>query len=180
MNTADRRLWLDLQAARYLAAIDAEDFDTQDAVWALAAHDTELEAALHAVHEGVNTERDAATARAVADAVAEHLPSAEVIRPTAGRVTVAMVADELFRHTPGKLSAAAHQLNDRLRQSADELPTDLGLSKLTAWAEARFGPAEGGYWKAFREAALRLELRAAAEVEYQLAARQAPKRGGGK
>lgn len=180
MNAADRRLWLDLQAARYLAAIDAEDIDAQDAVWALAAKDTELEEALHAVHEGVNAERDAEAARAVADAVAQHLPSAEVIRLAAGPVTVGMVAAELFRHAPGKLSAAAHQLNDRLRQSAEELPTDLGLSKLTAWAEARFGPAEAGYWAAFRAAALKLELRAAAEVEYQLAARQAPKRGGGR
>jgi hypothetical protein len=146
----------------------------------LAAHDAELEEALHAVHEGVNAERDVEIARAVADAVTEHLPSAAVVRPTAGSVTVGMVANELFRHAPGELSAAAHQLNDRLRQVADELPTDLGLSKLTAWAEARFGAAEAGYWKAFREVALKLELRAAAEVEYPLAARQTPKRGGGK
>lgn len=138
-------------------------------------HDAELEEVLHAVHEGVNAERDAATARAIADAVAQHLPSAELIRPATGPVTVGMVADELFRHTPAKLSATSHQLNDRLRQAADELPAELGLTKLTAWAEAKFGPAEAGYWKAFREAALMLELRAAAEVEYQLAARQAPK-----
>lgn len=175
MTPADHRLRLDLQAALYLAAIEAEDFDAQEEMWALAARDGELEEALHAAHEGLLAERGAGTTEVIASAVAKHLPSAELFQSTTGPVTVGRVADELFRHTPAKLSAAAHALNDRLRQAADELPAELGLTKLTAWAEGKFGPAEPAYWKAFREAALVLELRAAAEVEYQLAARQAPK-----
>jgi hypothetical protein len=55
----------------------------------------------------------------------------------------------------------------------------LGLSKLVAWAEALFGPAPMEYWKAFRQAALKLELRRNAEVQYQLAARRGPKKSGG-
>lgn len=175
MTPSDRRLWIDLRTAEYLDALDRRDFDAQDRLWRLADGDPDLEAAFHDTHAALVAEVDAHAAAAVAEAVAKHLPSAEVVRPTAGPVTVGMVADELFRHTPDRLSAAAHQLNDRLRASADELPVDLGLSKLTTWAEAKFGAAEGGYWKAFREAALKLELRAAAETDYQLAARQAPK-----
>jgi hypothetical protein len=91
-------------------------------------------------------------------------------------VAVGDVANALFRHAPDRLSAAAHVLNDRLRTAADELPADLGLSKLVAWAEARFGPADPEYWRAFHQAAIKLELRRAATIEYALAARSAPKR----
>lgn len=180
MTPADRRLWLDAQAADYLAAVEVEDFDLQDAIWQLAAHDHDLEEALHAVHAGLAEEADDGVAAAVAAAVAQFLPSADVVRPAAGPVTVAMVADELFRHAPDRLPAAAHELNERLRQATDELPAELGLSKLVAWAEARFEAADPAYWKAFREAALKLELRAAAESDYQLAARKGPKPGGPK
>ena len=180
MTPADRRLWLDLQAADYLAAVESEDFDRQDELWQLAAHDAELEEALHAVHAGMGEEADAKVVSAVADAVAKHLTSAEVIRPAAGPVTVGMVADELFRHTPDRLPAEAHALNEKLRASADELPAELGLSRLVAWAEGRYGAAPPEFWKAFRDAALKLELRAAAETDYQLAARKGPKPGGPK
>jgi hypothetical protein len=180
MTPSDRRLWLDLQTARYLDALERFDFDRQAELWSLAAADPELEAAFHSLHAGLDEADADLAADAIAAAVGEHLPSAEVVRPSAGPVTVGMVADELFRHTPDRLSATAHTLNERLRQSSEELPAELGLSRLTAWAEARFGPAEAGYWKAFRDAALKLELRAAAETEYQLAARQPPKPEGRK
>ena len=180
MTPADRRLWLDLQTARYLDALERFDFDLQEELWALAATDPELAAAFHSLHTGLDEAEADSTAEAIAAAVVKYLPSAEVVRPAAGPVTVGMVAEELFRHAPDRLSPAAHAMNDRLRQLTDELPAELGLSRLTAWAEARFGTAEAGYWKAFREAALKLELRAAAEVEYQLAARQFPKREGQK
>ena len=97
------------------------------------------------------------------------------IRPAAAAVTVADVAEQLFRHAPNRLPAEAHLLNERLRRSAERLPANLGLPQLTAWAEALFGPAPTVYWKAFRETAVKLELRRAAEAEYQLAARRAPR-----
>ena len=43
-----------------------------------------------------------------------------------------MVADELFRHTPDRLSAAAHSLNEKPRRATDELPAEFGLSKFVA------------------------------------------------
>ena len=104
-----------------------------------------------------------------------HLASAEILRPTAGVVTVADVADELFRHTPNRLPAEAHLFNERLREAAEPLPSNLGLPQLTAWAEALFGPAPPAYWKAFRQAAVKLELRRASEADYQMAARRAPR-----
>lgn len=180
MTPSDRRLWLDLQSARYLAAIERSDFDAQSALWALAADDPELDDALHLVHADLLEEEQERTTAAVTEAVAKHLPSAEIVRPTAGPVTVGMVADELFRHTPARLSAAAHQLNDRLRASAAELPAELGLTKFTTWAEAKFGTAEGGYWKAFYDALIKLDLRRSVETEYQLAARSPRKPEGRK
>jgi hypothetical protein len=177
MNPHDR-LRISVAAARYLEALELDDHPTLDALWAAAAADPELLAAFRDIHAGLVEEQEAAAVGAVAAAVAGHLRSGEVVFPAAGPVTVAAVADELFRHAPDRLPAAAHALNERLRAAADPLPADLGLSKLVAWAEAKYGVAPADYWKAFREAAIKLELRAAAEIEYQLAARSGPKPGG--
>jgi hypothetical protein len=88
---------------------------------------------------------------------------------------VADVAEELCRHTPDRLPAEAHLLNEHLRTLHEPLPAELGISGLTTWAESRFGSARGEYWAAFRRAAVKLELQRAAEAEYHLAARRAPK-----
>jgi hypothetical protein len=175
MTPEDRRLWLALQAAKYLEAIESEDFELQEELWERANRDPELEASLSAVHAGLAEEEAEIVESGVKAAVAQHLASTEILRPHSGPVTVAMVAEELFRHTPDRLSPEAHALNDRLRTAREELPEALGLSKLIAWAEAKFGLAPREYWIAFRDAALKVELRFAAETEYQLAARQAPK-----
>jgi hypothetical protein len=178
MNPSDDRLRLDLAAARYQEAMEREDFDTMAEVWQLALAEPELESALRDVHAGL-LEEQALEATATAEvaltaAVESHLPSADIVRPGAGPVTVGDVANELFRRAPDRLPAAAHLLNEQLRSSLEPLPPDLGLSKLTAWAEATFGAGPAEYWKAFRQAAVKLELRRAAEREYRLAARQTP------
>ncbi len=179
MNPGDRRLLLDLAAARYLAALERDDFAVMEDIWRLALADPELGAALREVHAGLVEEQaalgTAAAAGALTAAVETHLPSAEIVRPSTGPITVGDVAAELFRHTPDRLPAAAHLLNERLRASRVPLPEDLGLSGLIGWAEKRFGTAPADYWKAFRQAAVKLELRRGAEVEYQLAARRVPK-----
>jgi hypothetical protein len=179
MNQFDRRLLLDLAAARYLAALEQHDFATMEDVWRQALADPELEAVLREVHAGLIEElageAAAAAGAALKAAVDSHLPSAEIVRPSAGPVTVGDVADELFRHTPDRLPADAHLLNERLRASQEPLPEGLGLSDLAGWAEKLFGAAPAEYWKAFRQAAVKLELRRGAEAEYQLAARRAPK-----
>lgn len=180
MNTTNRRLHLDVTAARYLDALEQDDFDTMAEIWQAALQDLELEAVLREVHEGLiedQTHKSAASLSAgLTTAVETHLPSAEVVRSKAGPITVADVAEELFRHTPDRLTAEAHVLNERLRGAQEPLPAELGLSKLVAWAEARFGVAPPEYWDAFRKAAVKLELRHATEAEYRLAARRAPKR----
>lgn len=53
MTPTDRRLWIDLTAARYLEAVEREDWDAQAELWALAAQDPELEAAMHDIHAGL-------------------------------------------------------------------------------------------------------------------------------
>lgn len=167
-------------AARYLEALEADDFPTQVKLWKLAEAEPALTAAFQQVHADLaeeHAEAEAAmTTGLIAAAVEQHLPSAEIVTPNINPVTVADVANELFRHPPGKLPPAAHTLNEKLRLSQDALPADLGLSKLVAWAEAKFGAAPAEYWKAFRQAAIKLELRRASAEEYQLAARTAPRR----
>jgi hypothetical protein len=179
MNPADRRLQLDLAAARYLAALERDNFAAMADIWRLAVADPELEAVLHEVHAGLIEEQAGEAADAAAAAltavIETHLPSAGIVRASGGPVTVGDVADDLFRHTPDRLPAEAHLLNERLRASQEPLPEDLGLSGLVGWAEKLFGAAPADYWKAFRQAAVKLELRRGAEAEYQLAARRAPK-----
>jgi hypothetical protein len=175
------RLRIDLAAAAYLDALARDDVETQERLWGQAAADPSLLAVFQEVHAGLLEENEAAghaAVAAIARTAEAHLASAEVIRPHTGPVTVGDVANELFRHTPDRLPAESHSLNEVLRTSSEPLPADLGLSKLTEWAEAKFGSAAAGYWAAFRAAALKLELRQAAAAEYALAARSIPKPGG--
>jgi hypothetical protein len=167
MNPNNRRFQLDLTAARYLDALERDDFATMEEIWRAAQTDLDLGIVLQEVHAGLVEERAAETASASSEAlkaaIQEHLPSAEVTSTKIGPVTVAEVAEELFRHTPDRLPAEAHILNERLRTTQEALPEDLGLSRLVAWAESRFGEAPAEYWRAFRQAALKLELRRASE-----------------
>ncbi|QEL15338.1 hypothetical protein [Limnoglobus roseus] len=176
MTDHDRRDWIDALSARYLDALDRDDFDAQEELWALAAQHADLETAFRELHEGLLEEEAAKATAAVTDAVESHLKSATIVREPTGPVTFADVADELFRHTPGGLPPEAHALNAKLREAKEPLPADLGLSGLIAFAEAKFGAASRDYWRAFREAALTVRMRANSQsAEYQLAARRAPK-----
>ncbi len=170
---------LDHLTEEYLDAMTREDFVELDRIWEIAAFDKSLEDALHELHAAVNAdnrERETAAAtRAITDSVETHLKSAEIVTPSTGPVTVGDVARELFLHPPDRLVAEAHQLNQTLEASRELLPEELGLTKLIAWAESQFGPAPSEYWKAFRLAALKLERRRGSAIEYQLAARRAPK-----
>lgn len=182
--TPQHRLRIDLAAAAYLDALERDDADAQAHLWARAATDADLLAALREVHAGLLEEREAADRAAIGDAVARavdaHLPSAEVVRAPAGPVTVGEVANELFRHAPDRLPPEAHALNELLRASGEPLPEDLGLWVLREWAEGKFGSAPVEYWKVFSDAARKVRMRANTEAEYQLAARRAkPASGGG-
>ncbi len=176
MNPIERRLQLDLAAARYLDALERDDFAAMAEMWRAASDDNELEALLREVHAGLLEERAhgelAAVAKGIAIAVQDHLPSAQIVRQSCGPTTVGDVADELYRNSPDRLPIDAHLLNERLRGSQKPLPEDLGLSMLTAWAESHFGKGPPEYWRVFRQAAVKLVLRYAAENEYRLAARR--------
>lgn len=182
MTPRDERLRLDLFASRYLDAFESHNFDAMSALWEEAGTDANLEKVLHELHAGLleeQLEQEAQSAtNALTEAVTQHLPSAEILRPTPGPVTVAEVAEELFRRPPPRLSAAAHALNEQLRLAREELPDDLGVSKLIAWAEAKYGKGPHDYWVTFRAAALELDLRRASEADYQMAARRAPRKTG--
>ena len=183
MTPRDRRLWIDLTAAEYLAALEGEDFAAQERLWALAAADPELEAAFHEIHDGIIEEAQDAAVNpaidAVRAAVLKHLPGVELDAPT-GPVTVAMVARELFERPPARLTPEAAQLNERLKAAAAELPGDIGLTPLTRWLEANFGATPSGYAKAFQRAALTLRMRVNSDLEVQVAARREKPQDGGK
>ena len=78
MNPTDLvRPRLDLAAARYLAALEQDDFAAMADVWRLALEDPKLEGVLHEVHAGLIEEQageaaDAATAACLTAAVETH------------------------------------------------------------------------------------------------------------
>jgi hypothetical protein len=53
MNPIERRLQLDLAAARYLDALEREDFSTMAELWKAAAGDDALQAAFRDVHAAI-------------------------------------------------------------------------------------------------------------------------------
>lgn len=179
--TPSERLRIAIAEARYLDALERDDHAALDALWEAAAQAPDLLAAFRDIHAGLVEEQQQAEVTRATDwvtaAVEEHLTNAVVSRRPSVPVTIADVAEELFHRPPERLPAAAHALNERLRSVREPFPPDLGLSALVVWAEERYGVAPAAYWKAFREAAVRLEIRQAAEVECQLAARRAPKPG---
>src|SRR5262249_49791077 len=106
------------------------------------------------------------------------MPSAEIIRPIAGPLTVAEVAEHIRRHPPPGLTAEDLRLNDVLRKATEAVPAELGLTQVVHWG-GRFGPAPEAYWRAFREVALDLWMERTSATNYQLAARpQRPRRPG--
>ena len=181
--TPQDRLRVSIISARYLDALEREDDNELTNLWELAANHLELIEAFNAIDAGLVEEQESeeqARIKSTIEATLEkHLPSAKIAKGPIGPITVADVANELFRHTPDRLPAESHSLNDRLRKATQPLPMNLRLSKLIAWAEAIFGTAAPEYWKSFQQAAIKLESRRSAEVEYQLAARaeQRPKEG---
>ena len=95
-------------------------------------------------------------------------------------ISVPNIAEAVTYYTQKMGYREAFRVNDELRSSNEPLPRELGLTGLIAFAEAKFGIAPREYWKAFRQVALKLELRRAAVTEYQLAARKPPKPEGPK
>lgn len=179
MTDRENQHRLDALALRYLAAVEAEDFDTSGALWEQAADDAALDAMLHGLNAELVAEQDggehAAIASAVLKQIEEHLPSAEVIRPATDPLTVAEVAEHIRRHPPVGLTIEDLRLNDVLRHRTEAVPEELGLSQVLRWG-TRFGTAPEAYWRAFREAALDLCMQRTSAEHYQMAARpQRPK-----
>jgi hypothetical protein len=173
---------LDQLALQYLAAVETEDFDTVDALWRKAAQDADLDAMLHGLNAELVAEQDtqehAVIASAVLGSVEKHMPSAEILHPVTGPLTVAEVAEYIHRHPPAGLTTDDLKLNDDLRKETEVVPAELGLTQVIRWG-AHFGSAPEAYWRAFREVALDLWMERTSEANYQLAARpQRPKRPG--
>lgn len=180
MSERENQLRLDLFAFRYLEAIEAGDLDMVDSLWAEADEDLELEHLLHELNDALATddEERARAETAVTLAVEQHMPSAQIIRPTAGPLTVAEVAEFIRRHPPAGLTTDEIAVNERLRQSAQLVPTELGMTQVLDWGR-QFGPLPETYWRTFRQAALELWMQRTSAENYQMAARpQRPKRPG--
>jgi hypothetical protein len=179
MSDRERKRRLDLFAMQFADALEAGDFTTLDRLWAAAATDPELEEVLletaEALAETYDAEVQAHVGAAVVEAVERHMPSAEVMRPVSGPLTVGEVAEFIRRHPPGGLTTDEIGANDQLRESAEVVPADLGMSHVVHWGQ-QFGSLPEAYWRAFRQAALKLRMRQESDVQYQMAARQATRR----
>jgi hypothetical protein len=175
MTDRERQRQLDLLAMRFVQALEAGDFAAIDRLWAAAAKDPELESVLldtaAELAETYEAETRADLKAAVTEAVEQHMPSAELVRPQAGPLTVADVAEFIRRHPPAGLTTDEIAVNERLRQSEQLVPAELGMSQVVDWGR-QFGGLPDTYWRAFRQTALKLRMRREAEVDYQLAARQ--------
>lgn len=174
MTNRENQHRLDRLAMTYLAAIERGDFDAIDALWDQAADDFDLSEMLHGLNVELTNEQDESETvridRAVLEMLEKHLPSSEVVRSTSTGVSVREVADHLRRNPPAGLTADDVLLNDRLRTVLEEVPADLGISKVVDWGE-RFGVASDAYWRAFRHSALKLRMQRESEANYQMAAR---------
>lgn len=183
MTDRENQHRLDALALRYLAAVEAEDFDAVGALWEQAAHDDDLGAMLHGLNAELVAEQDSAERAAIDSAVIEqierHMPCAEVVRPATGPLTAAEVAESIRRNPPAGLTTDELHFNDVLRKTTEAVPDGLGLSQVIRWG-THFGIAPEAYWRAFRAAALDLRMRRSSAENYQMAARpQRPQRPGG-
>ena len=174
MIDRERQRQLDLLAIQFVDALEASDFETIDRLWSSSAMDPELEAVfLETALELAQTyeaEAQAQVGAAVVEAVERHLPSAEVIRPITGPITVAEVAEFIRRHPPAGLTTDEIAANEGLRQTAQPVPPKLGMSHVLDWGR-QFGSLPETYWRAFRQAALKLRMRRESDLNYQVAAR---------
>ena len=129
MTDRERQRQLDLLAMQFVDALEAGDFKTIDRLWATAALDPELETVLietaAELAQAYDAEAQAGVEAAVVEAVERHMPSAEVMRPAAGPLTVSEVAEFIRRYPPAGLTTDEIGANEHLRQSAVVVP--LGL-----------------------------------------------------
>jgi hypothetical protein len=169
MTDRENQKRLDTLAMRYLAAIDAADFDALDELWTQAANDSDLHEMLHGLNETLATD-DESAGNAVVGEIRKHMPSAEIVAPVEGPLTIAEVAEHIRKHPPPGLTIDELALNDLLNRTNDAIPAELGLSQVVEWGR-RFGSAPESYWRAFRQAAIKLRMRRESAENYQMAAR---------
>ncbi|HEY7427110.1 MAG TPA: hypothetical protein VH682_22945 [Gemmataceae bacterium] len=175
MTDRERQRQLDRLAIQFVDALEAGDFATVDKLWSACATDPELETVFldtaaelaRTLEEETRTQLEAT----VMEAVEQHLPSAELIRTPAGPLTVAEVAEFIRSHPPAGWATDEIVANEQLRESAELVPTELGMSQVLDWGR-QFGSLPETYWRAFRQAALKLRMRRESDVHYQMAARQ--------
>ncbi len=103
MTDRENQSRLDTIAMNYLTAVETGDFYAITDIWVQAENDSDLADMLHGLNAELSRDQDteeAVNARGVIDAAIEkHMPSAEVIRPTFGPLTVAEVAEHIRKPT---------------------------------------------------------------------------------
>lgn len=178
----DDALRIDYLCELYLQAMEQLDFAALEKLWGLAAHDLNLEKAFHELNESLCEEirqaDDSQTQRQLGELVDQHLPSATRVPEPHSRITVADVMRELAQQPSQVKTPELAELITKLTDSSEPLPPELGLTPLTTWAQARFGSATPSFWRAFQQAALKLDFQQNAAPHYALAARSAPRQEG--
>jgi hypothetical protein len=175
MTDRERQRQLDLLAIQFIEALEAGDFPTVDRLWSACARDPEVEAVLletaAELARAYEAEAQARVEAAVVEAAEGRLSSAELIRRVAGGLTVAEVAEFIRRHPPAGLTTVEIAASEGLRQSFRPVPAELGLSQVLEWGR-QFESIPETYWRAFRQAALKLRMQRESDGNYQMAARQ--------
>src|SRR5262249_57344999 len=97
MTNRENQRRLDSLAMLYLTALEGGDFEAIDDLWNKAEGDPDLSEMLHGLNAEFAAQQDAhaeaAASEQIVGAIEKHMPSAEVIRPAAGPVTMAEVAE---------------------------------------------------------------------------------------
>jgi hypothetical protein len=154
MTDRERQRQFDLLAIQFVQALEAGDFAAIDRLWTAATADPELETVFletaEELAETYEAETRAHLEAAVTEAVEQHMPSAELVRPVAGPLTVADVAEFIHRHPPAGLTTDEIAVNEQLRQSGQLVPAELGMSQVLDWGR-QFGSLPETYWRAFRQ-----------------------------
>jgi hypothetical protein len=175
MTPQDHNLWIDMITARYITAMETDDFEQQNAIWELARTNEELIQSLNDIQDAMLEEQRERETHTIKGSVAAAMPSARIEQPAEGPLTVAEVVAEVLNSAAGKLDAVGHRWIAQLHDKPVPVPDLKQLSKLRQWIETEFGTPPPRVAEVFQTALqdLRIRRQAANAETYQLAARKA-------
>jgi hypothetical protein len=157
---------------RYVRALDESDLETVAAILDSALHDADLDAAIIEINLTVQEEEQltpsAGAAEIVRSLLRKHL--AHTVEADAGDETPVTVAEVAARlKSERRVPFTDQEVNDRLLTVSRPLPAWLSIQAVKEMATELGATATERYWRAFRDAAIMLNM-ARSHRQAQLAA----------